>query len=561
MSDRKKLHDDFDSLPDADINTAFDALPDDAPDVDSGLSLSDLASGKRSAAPKYADPGAFSTVVHQGLSGFTKGWSDELQGRLSQAADSRLDVDGAALRLPDGTTRLIKSDEDKYAAPRDLERQKLAASMEHRPWLSTAAQMAGDLGSDAVLAGMGLPAFSAPAQILTGALSGAGNADDETPGGALGGAGIGAGLSAAGMGLGKYAVGPFLSKAGQKISPKLIAYLKKYGGERALRAVGYIQKDMASLPEGRAQKIGQDLLEEGVVKAGRTAGDLRPRLEKMKSKTGELIGKYLDDADAAAKAAGSGFDLRRVIERLEKEVLPAFDAPGLGTQRAQLKRLIKEYADKAAEGVGFADANRFKSVLQETISQWKDVPASQKVKAEVQRVLKEEVDGQLHKTLGTEAGEGFSKAKGKFGSAADALDANASAVDRALGNRSLSLTDYLTGGMGVAGSAATGNITPAIVGLAAAGANKVARERLSSVLAAGSYKAAQSLERGWLSKLPALVKGEALGPFAAKLASAKGEDALQALDEKLEAESEDYRAIKERLMSRMAAVLPDEDTN
>lgn len=165
-------------------------------------------------------PGALSTLLHTGEQGFFKGHSDELIGGITRLAQEP----GHGWKQPDGSVKFMATPGDVYDAARDDERRLLKQMHKERPVLSFLGQVGGDIASDIALAAAGAPGpGSLPYQMLSGAVSGAGNTDAEGAAPALANAGLGAGLSALGHGLGKYAIAPLVSKLGDKLSSRIAA--------------------------------------------------------------------------------------------------------------------------------------------------------------------------------------------------------------------------------------------------------------------------------------------------------------------------------------------------
>lgn len=526
---------------------------------------------------------------------------------------------------------------------------------------------------------------------------------------------------------------PALADALEASSPTVSRWLHEFARQRALKAAGFAKSDLSKLPEGRAERVGDDLLSEGVVRAGRSPVQTRQYLEEMRRRAGGQIDEVLTEADAATggsgeairqqvaqrqrqadidaqmaaasregnvaleaqqlrdkatairrsgedatqsammamtseaqlaqaeirqsisriedamaegfqpkarhmidqiaegvlklppkereaaiadmaerlvatrrpppgapppmprdpmeaaaremaplapkeleaaararaeqafaarnppngritppASAGLGFDLRNAIQRIRSAVGPELNVPGFSGPRAELQKLLDEYGQFAEAGVSYSEAARFKSKLQDLINNWADVPASKQVKASVQNILKQEIDDQLTAKVGQHITEKYQKARGLYGSAESALDANANTIDKIRGNRFFSPSDQGLGGL-VGGSTfiATGDASALAAGVATAGANKLLRERLPSTLAAGS----ESMSRAVASGAPKAVdylqqirealatNPQALGRWAAPLARAAsaGDQQLAVAHYLLSQKEPDYR--------------------
>lgn len=268
------------------------------------------------------------------------------------------------------------------------------------------------------------------------------------------------------------------------------------------------------------------------------------------------IGGFVNRAEAGAIPApeagqfteGLGFDGNSAAGRL-RSLLPHFDIPGYEGQFSKLEQLIGTFSRKAESGMSFSEANGMKSALQDTISNFADVPAAKKVVAEAQNALKREIDDQIAAKVGSSERDAFQVARRKYGSAASTLDANAKAIDRDAGNRLVSLSDYLAALAGGGMSSSTGSMTPLLMTTAGSVAHKLVRQRGSSVAANLAKGAANRLDsvRLALQNSPDL-----LGQFAPALSRAaqSGERSLATTHYILAQQSPEYRERIDQLADR-----------
>jgi hypothetical protein len=143
--------------------------------------------------------------------GFTKNWLDEMAG----AADALTGNEGVSYqKMPDGQVKEIQPGQPT----RDFVRAQGDKAYAERPGWTLAGNVAGELATDAALAyvsGGKLSPTNPVVGTALGALSGAGAADENTPGGKIGGGLFGGGVALAGHGVGKYAVAPAMRAAGR----------------------------------------------------------------------------------------------------------------------------------------------------------------------------------------------------------------------------------------------------------------------------------------------------------------------------------------------------------
>lgn len=291
-----------------------------------GKTLGELDRGRAE-----ADPGLFPTIGHQYLRGYYKGNADELAGKIRGATTGNPDL---------GTAR------------RDRIREIYAASDEHRPKMSFAANVLGDVASDLTGAAFGAPVLSGGYQAAAGALRGFGDSTAETAGGQAFDTGLGATVSygasllpkipgavrslgqkieqtapgkfIANSDVAKYfsqgadAVGDAVSSAAKPVGEALESavrwpgeVLDRFAGRRATKAAGLIQKDLNKLPPEAADDIGRELLDRDLIRPGRTAEELRPGIEAARKEVGSEINTTLRAADDVS--GGSGSQVRKVV--------------------------------------------------------------------------------------------------------------------------------------------------------------------------------------------------------------------------------------------------------
>jgi hypothetical protein len=553
----------------------------DEDEVVSEEELFGMASGgppREAALP--ADPGVLAAIRASFGQGGLKGGSDEVIGGLTRALG------------PSGVPGHTSA--DVYRRARDAEREVLRGAQEHYPVPSLLADLSGDLASDFLVSRLGVPGVgSTPYNVAVGALSGFNRSEADlsegraTPenimaagtetaaGGAMGyvapkvGEKIGKGLSGAGAWAGRKA-GGMLSDGATSLEEGL----RRFAQERALKAAGYIQKDFprAAKKLERLRQSGQTLLDEpGLIRPGTSSATIADRLEPIVEREGKAIGRYLDDADAAA-GSSFAYDPARLAAQAETTIAtPALENPsvyGQGQRVATwIERLRAAERAKAARGdpLTFREANAIKGDLQDlTFNNRGDVPISQRRADQLQRLMTRDLDQQMRPFIGEDALREFRNARSKYGTFKEALDKSTQGANRETGNNFLRIDDRQAAEAGAMVAGAPG---AAVAG----GASKLLRGRGDSVAAVGADRLVKS---GALGRLPGpealaaagAVAGaaggrvvqtamsttdwlnmateqnpEALGPYAETLAQAKADGRLAMVHYMLEQKDPQYR--------------------
>lgn len=441
------------------------------------------------------EPGVLPTIGHHLEQGFWKGWSDEGVGAIGRAlapsdANARIEVKGGP-SIP--TTDRAGVQEALAGA----ERSTLAKQSKAHPYWSFMANLAGDVGSDAVLRALGVPVDNPIYATLAGAVSGAGRSEAKDAGGVAGDAATSAALSLAGDTIGRQVV-PRLAKA---VAQPVKGALQDFAAKRAVKATGAIQNNIKGIPEKKLLETGRVLLDQGIIRPGHTAADVGERASEALERLGPAVGETLKRADesAAAKAIGPGvtrlgrtnpFDWSRVLGRIDDEVLK--DSSVLA--RDQAAGVVDQVERAASEGGGFQAANRLKSDIQDGAFSQADPKLKQRLARQVQGIVKDEVDSQLESELGEQVGQEFRDAKKLYGAMSNAEKWSQRGVERATGNRFLSAGDQGSMGAQYAGELAKGRNELQALPKAYAFAllAKLARERGASTLAVGANELAKA---------------------------------------------------------------------
>jgi hypothetical protein len=520
-----------------------------------------------------AEPRPKTSAGHAALIGFGQGatanFADEIGGLVGKAlipegVHANLDPqDGDSPQVLAAKERMRAEGPAKssYELVRDGMREDAHRAAEDHSVVYTGANIGGEVTKDAVLSRLGVPVNSPIYAGVSGALSGVGSADDATPGGSFGGAAIGAAAGVGGHYLGA-GIGAVAKKVGPMIVDALPEAVQEFAAKQALKASGYIQKDIKPLarrdPEQLVQR-GQELLREGTVRPFRSVEDVAEGAEGAVQKYGDAIGQTLKAADST----GAKFDMRPFVQRARQEILdPIKNDPAMASEAAKLGALLDDYEKMPLGSVGFEQANQMKGNLQQQINwgnRWNDakgVPHNDNL-IKMQGIFLDEVDNQLGDAFSQMGQPGqvirnaFKEVKRRYGIHADSLDKARMGVARDVGNAFVSTKDAIAG-TGLSGALAmAGHPMLATLGMGGALASKFARERGSSTLAVGANQLGQVLERfgsaksvQWLAKVPAQAIAPYVGPITA--AAARGAESLSATLYVLSQRDPQFRQMKQQ---------------
>ena len=434
----------------------------------------------------------------------TLGFSDELSG-AAQAAKGAYNK---------GSLSDLKSD---YTKGRDEYR-----SREDAAWDDGGLQRKILYGAGAALPTLASLGASLPAQgVKQAAILG-------TKYGAAGAAGGGTGQGQTDLTKGEYGqyakdlalggalggvIGGGLQK-GIEALPKIPGALESFARSRATKAAGGDSAKAGRLVDrmpGGKEAFGKDLLESGIVSGGKTRQQMLDKAREIEESSGKNIGDILGQFDSLASQKGYKSDaLKRVLDRAQKEVLePLNESPAT---RELADRVNNKYIGRLEEYVkakdmgpkspndsslGFKGLQNERRLLDKTAfnETGLDKPLNDKLQA-VRRIFNEELLKDAEKVAPKELLDEYARQNRLYGVSTTAKKLTEEQLARQAKNRSISLTDYISGGAsGAAGAAAAG---PAglIMAPAAIGLNKLARERGNQLLAGGADKLAKFLKGG-----------------------------------------------------------------
>lgn len=315
-----------------------------------------------------------------------------------------------------------------------------------------------------------------------------------------------------------------------------------------------IAAEMRGSDVGTVERVGADLLDQGVVTAGANADDMLQRAAARRGEVAQLIDDSLEELDTLAQQP---LNTASIADDLEASlVVPLLN--GTRGQKQVAARMAEEIKALREQGprIGLRALEEFKRGLDDSINYAADIKdPAQKALLRMRTILNETIESEadtIAQATGSDAAMQYLNAKAVTGSMSiGERVARNQAVSQA-SNRLIAPSDYGMGAVGavVSGIASGGSIpAAAATGLAIAGAHKLARQRGNQVAAA----ALRGLSGNALLKKVAEASPDMLGKYAGPISAAiargaQGDDAaLSVVDYVFQQTDPEYRAMKEAL--------------
>ena len=335
--------------------------------------------------------------------------------------------------------------------------------------------------------GLAQSAFQSPAgQAALGGVQAGANADFD-PLEVLKGAGLAGTLTKLGS-MGATASQPKLESA---------AY------DRAAKATGAdvltSSRRIERLPGGR-QAYGKQMLEQGIVTAGKNVPKIAEKAVQQEAKQGKIIGDIYAKLDKIAEGKVPEGTMENILAKIYKDVIQPLRKRASTADMAD--RVESSYVSRLAGMVENGYQPSFKGLHDEMRGigdkAYTTTGTDKPLNEQMQKISKI-VRGQLQKSASElEGGQNLVKklkaANQKYSFATEAAQTAQEKAIRMATNRGISLTDYITGaGLAGAGGATMG-VGGAVGGFSIALLHKVARERGPQV-AASMLDAAQKMAK------------------------------------------------------------------
>lgn len=282
-----------------------------------------------------------------------------------------------------------------------------------------------------------------------------------------------------------------LGALGQAKAPAIAKGAGEMAERRAVKAIGADvlrpQRRIERMPGGR-QKFGRDLLESGIVTAGKTVTGMKNKAEEIALASGQAIGSTMKRFDEMIGAPS--VNRQSLVGEIEEIPIKIAESPA---KVSLAKRINSEFVDNMKKWAEEADS----ATLEEVWKIRKDLDDLAYTPTGIDKPLHKElqkirnvIEKRLHATAinaGINPAEiaAYDKAKRMYQVSKEAALTGTEKANRMNANRAISLTDYLSGGagatVGTAGGGKAGGVAGAILG---AIGNKISRQRGPQVAAA-----------------------------------------------------------------------------
>jgi len=403
---------------------------------------------------------------------------------------------------------------DTYLEKRDENIARIEGLQEANPKAAIGGTIAGALASGIATGGAGVAgqAASRGKQLYQAAKTGLAIGAIQNPGdteGEYGGlqledraknAAIGAATGAALAGAGQV-----LGEVGKKVSG-VSGKLKSYAEIKALKSSGAMLKDFRkAFGNKRANEMGRELLDSGVVSFGDDVAAIAQKAEAAKQAAGEAIGGVYDSIDEAY----SGLNFKELTPRqighfkntkinLEDFAIKKFEdlanrTRGLATGKKVLSEIgdVLDSIKGNGSDVSLRRVQEIRSSIDDMINYNKannQLGALDKELLDLRNSLQEMVKKKISaidRIKGTNNLKVFEKSNKKYSLLSDATKMAKDKLAREESNAAFGLRERISGGAGLAGTLAAGvdPLTSLVVGGAAATATKIARQYGTSSLA------------------------------------------------------------------------------
>lgn len=311
--------------------------------------------------------------------------------------------------------------------------------------------------------------------------------------------------------------------------------IKKFAQTAAFKSAGGMLKDFrAAAGKGEVQKVGQFMLDKGLIKAGDTVEDVAIKAKALNAQAGEALDdvyartqskpKIFDAAEDAMQSEGGrvntkqpvGFnptaDKAKILEEAKAKLGDSVDKKSaLKSVSDYLDDLIEEYGDTHLDP---RKANDIKTAIDQKIDYARNPLNKQPVVEKAFKAARRYISGLIDESvnaIGKESGDPalakqLKEANSAYGMSKQIGNMAADRVSRVNANQMFGLTDRIAGSAGGAAGvllpAMTGNSDPTTMGamglIGAAGAgllNHGVNKYGSGLLATGGSRLANTLDR------------------------------------------------------------------
>jgi len=280
--------------------------------------------------------------------------------------------------------------------------------------------------------------------------------------------------------------------------------LEKMAASRAAKATGADilkpSRRIERMPGGR-EAYGKDVLEQGIVTAGKSVPQIAETAKAQEARQGEIIGKIYQKFDEIAGGKVPDGFMEKMIAKIQKEVINPLRKTAAKSDMAD--RLESAYVNRLAQMVDEGYQPSFQGLHDEVrgladkayTPSGIDKPLNEQLQ-KIQRIMR----GALQEQAGKLKGGGdlvdlLKQANRKYSIATEAAKTAGEKITRMDTNRMFSLTDYISGAGGLALGGAYGGVEGMLTGATLGILNKLKRER-GPQAAAAALNAAQKFAKG-----------------------------------------------------------------
>lgn len=212
-------------------------------------------------------------------------------------------------------------------------------------------------------------------------------------------------------------------KAGAK-APEIAA--KALGFTKRLLKTDKMQKDAFS--------AAQTMLDQGIVKPGASAENMKEGIAALKEKSGQAIG------DALA-AGGNGFNVGEAVKELNA-MRPQYRGGKWDIGHQKIDEAVATLQAMGNKPLSLAEANQAKGIFNDATN-WYGNTLQDRLDKAIAGTVKNSVDKQLERVVGPANAADFVKNKKLYQHATRAEDAINNRLSSEFGNRTMSLTDLI----------------------------------------------------------------------------------------------------------------------
>lgn len=279
--------------------------------------------------------------------------------------------------------------------------------------------------------------------------------------------------------------------------------MKDYAALKAFKSTGAMLKDFRQADaRGQIQKIGEEMLEKGLVKPGYTFEDVAEQSGELKQKAGALIGDLYDAAETElaginpaalppaqqAVLAQTSLNPARIADEIHSSLKGELAGKAGGKKAlATVEGILEDLRTNGDVEGNISVIQEFKEGLDDIIKYNRDLsqePLAKQYLFKVRDALKNKVQGRidaLDQVLGGNRLESLKDANQQYGMWANVNRISNDRVMREGANKFMSLTDTIAGAGGAAaggvvGQMMTGNVEGAAKGAAIGGAMSLANK-------------------------------------------------------------------------------------